>query len=43
LLYGLEQGWPLARCVALGNRLGAVKIAHQGGQNHPVDRVALEL
>jgi adenosine kinase len=34
LLYGLEQGWPLERCVALGNRLGAHKIAHQGGQNH---------
>lgn len=22
LLYGLEQGWPLARCAALGNRYG---------------------
>ena len=41
LLFGLEQGWPLARCVALGNRLGALKIAHRGGQNHPVDRTAL--
>ena len=37
LLYGLERGWPLARCVALGNRIGALKIAHRGGQNHPVD------
>jgi len=37
LLYGLEQGWPLQRCVALGNRLGAAKIACRGGQNHPVD------
>jgi adenosine kinase len=43
LLYGLEQGWPLVRCVALGNQLGALKIAHRGGQNHPVDRVALGL
>ena len=43
LLYGLEQGWPLQRCVALGNQLGALKIAHRGGQNHPVDRTALEL
>ncbi len=43
LLYGLEQGWPLARCVALGNRLGALKIAHRGGQNHSVDREALGL
>jgi adenosine kinase len=37
LLYGLEQGWSLQRCVALGNRLGAAKIACRGGQNHRVD------
>jgi adenosine kinase len=37
LLFGLERGWPLTRCVTLGNRLGALKIAHQGGQNHTVD------
>ncbi len=43
LLYGLEHNWPLARCVELGNRIGAIKIAHRGGQNHPVDRVALGL
>jgi adenosine kinase len=43
LLYGLEQGWPLLDCVALGNRLGALKIAERGGQNHRVDRVALGL
>jgi len=36
LLFGLERGWPLERCVALGNRVGALKIAHRGGQNHPV-------
>ena len=36
LLFGLEQGWPLAKCIELGNRIGAVKIAHRGGQNHPV-------
>jgi len=34
LLYGLEQGWALERCVALGNRVGALKIACRGGQNH---------
>ncbi len=34
LLFGLERGWPLARAAALGNRLGALKIAHRGGQNH---------
>ena len=43
LLFGLEQGWPLARCVALGNQLGALKIACRGGQNHVVDRAALGL
>ena len=36
LLYGLEQGWPLARCAALGNRLGALKIASRGPQNYRV-------
>jgi adenosine kinase len=36
LLYGLEKGWPLARCVELGNRIGALKIACRGGQNHAV-------
>ena len=34
LLYGLERGWDLPRCVALGNRIGAVKIAERGPQNH---------
>jgi adenosine kinase len=37
LLFGLERGWSLQRCVALGNRLGAAKIASRGGQNHQVD------
>jgi adenosine kinase len=36
LLYGLARGWPLERCAHLGNRVGALKIAHRGGQNHPV-------
>jgi len=34
LLYGLERGWDLPRCVALGNRIGALKIAERGPQNH---------
>ena len=38
LLHGLERDWPLERAVALGNRLGATKIASRGGQNHVVDR-----
>jgi adenosine kinase len=33
LLFGLEQGWSLAQCAALGNRVGAVKIASRGPQN----------
>jgi adenosine kinase len=37
LLFGLEQGWPLTRCAALGNRVGALKIASRGGQNYTVD------
>ncbi|GAA4352282.1 carbohydrate kinase family protein [Variovorax defluvii] len=43
LLYGLEQGWSLTRCAALGNRLGALKIAQRGPQNYQVDRQALGL
>lgn len=43
LLYGLERGWPLVDCVALGNRLGALKIGERGGQNHLIDRRALGL
>ena len=36
LLHGLSLGWPLARCVALGNQVGAIKIAQRGGQNHTI-------
>ena len=38
LLFGLERGWALERCVQLGNRIGAIKIACRGGQNHVIDR-----
>ena len=41
LLYGLERGWALERCVELGNRVGALKIASRGGQNHRIDRATL--
>jgi adenosine kinase len=34
LLHGLEQGWDLRRCAELGNRMGALKIAHRGPQNY---------
>lgn len=43
LLFGLERGWDLARCVELGNRVGAIKIATAGVQNHQLDRAALGL
>ncbi len=35
-LFGLEQGWNVVRCAQLGNALGALKIAQQGGQNYNV-------
>jgi adenosine kinase len=34
LLFGLEQGWSLPRCAELGNKVGAIKIAHRGPQNY---------
>ena len=37
LLFGLEQGWSLAKCAALGNQMGALKIAQRGPQNYTVD------
>jgi adenosine kinase len=43
LLFGLERGWPLARCAELGNRLGALKIAERGPQNHRFDQDLLAL
>ena len=41
LLFGLERGWSLADCAALGNRVGAIKIAQRGPQNYQLDRQAL--
>ncbi|TBO34522.1 carbohydrate kinase family protein [Aquabacterium lacunae] len=41
LLFGLSQGWPLARCVALGNQMGCAKIEQAGPQNYQVDRAAV--
>jgi adenosine kinase len=42
MLFGLERGWPLVDCARLGNRLGALKIASRGGQNHVLDRTFVE-
>lgn len=43
LLFGLERGWSLAQCAALGNKVGAIKIAQRGPQNYEIDRKALGL
>ena len=43
LLYGIERGWTLERCIELGNRIGAIKIACRGGQNHTLDPELLAL
>ena len=37
MLYGLELGWSMIECARMGNRLGALKIASRGGQNHVLD------
>jgi adenosine kinase len=41
LLFGLEQGWSLARCAALGNQVGARKIAQRGPQNYTLDGIQI--
>ena len=43
LLYGLEQDWPLQRCAALGNRIGALKVATRGPQNYDFGSQAMGL
>jgi adenosine kinase len=43
LLYGLERDWSLERCAVLGNRVGAIKIASHGPQNHTLDQAQLGL
>lgn len=39
LLFGIERGWSLIKSIELGNRVGAIKIASRGGQNHALQRV----
>ena len=41
LLFGLERDWSLARCAALGNRVGSLKITSRGGQNYRLDSAFL--
>jgi adenosine kinase len=43
LLFGLERGWSLQRCAELGNRIGAIKIAERGPQNHRFDETVMAL
>ena len=43
LLFGLENGWSLERCAALGNHLGSIKIAQRGPQNYTVRLAELGL
>jgi adenosine kinase len=43
LLYGIERGWDLVRCCTLGNQIGAIKIAHRGGQNYQLNHAELGL
>ncbi|MBK7079941.1 MAG: carbohydrate kinase family protein [Betaproteobacteria bacterium] len=38
ILYGIAHGWDWERTGRVAAILGALKIGHRGGQNHPVDR-----
>ena len=38
LLYGMARGWDWRRAARLASLMGSIKIAHRGGQNHPVGR-----
>lgn len=42
LLYGMSQGWDWAKCGRLAATMGAIKIAHRGGQNHTPSKAEIE-
>ena len=42
LLYGISHGWDWASTGKLGSVMGAIKIAHRGGQNHAPAREEIE-
>jgi adenosine kinase len=42
LLYGLARGWDWQSTARLGAVMGAIKIAHRGGQNHAPSREEIE-
>lgn len=41
LMHGLTQGMDLLTCGRLGSVMGAIKIAHQGGQNHKLSQAEI--
>jgi adenosine kinase len=43
LLYGLANGWSWTEAARLGSLMGALKIEHQGAQNHPIDRAQVAM
>ena len=42
LLYGISHGWDWPSTGRLGSVMGAIKIAHRGGQNHAAGRDEIE-
>jgi adenosine kinase len=42
LLYGISKGWDWPTCGRLASTMGAIKIAHRGGQNHKPTREEIE-
>ena len=42
LLYGIQHGWDWPTSGKLGSVMGAIKIAHRGGQNHQLGREEIE-
>jgi len=43
LLYGIAKGWDWPTCGRLASTMGAIKIAHRGGQNHAPTRAEIEI
>lgn len=41
LLHGIRQGWPWEKTGRLASLMGAIKIAHRGGQNHKPTRTEI--
>ena len=41
LLYGMVRGWTWEKSARLASVMGAIKIAHRGGQNHRPERAEI--